>query len=88
MDERVIELLVDEQISIGDYVLTNGALAAAVVSDALVRLLPGVLGGGEEATVNESFTTRTARLPSIYSPNAISRQESAGGAVERRSCGH
>ena len=46
----MIELLVDEEISIGDYVLTNGALAAAVVSDALVRLLPGVLGGGEEAT--------------------------------------
>ena len=44
VDERVIELLVDEQISIGDYILTNGALASAVISDAIVRLIPGVLG--------------------------------------------
>ena len=47
IDERVLEILADEQLSIGDYVLTNGALPAAVVTDAVVRLLPGVLGGGE-----------------------------------------
>ena len=68
VDERVIELLVDEEISIGDYVLTNGALAAAVVSDTLVRLLPGVLGGGEEATVNESFTTGLLDYPQYTRP--------------------
>ena len=56
IDERIIEALVDEEISIGDYVLTNGALAAAVVIDAVVRLLPGVLGGGAAATEAESFT--------------------------------
>lgn len=56
IDERIIEALVDEEVSIGDYVLTNGALAAAVVIDAVVRLLPGVLGGGEAATEAESFT--------------------------------
>ncbi|HIV08771.1 MAG TPA: tRNA (guanosine(37)-N1)-methyltransferase TrmD [Candidatus Spyradenecus faecavium] len=55
IDERVLEILADEQLSIGDYVLTNGALPAAVVTDAVVRLLPGVLGGGEEATEHESF---------------------------------
>ena len=55
IDERVLEILSDEQLSIGDYVLTNGALPAAVVTDAVVRLLPGVLGGGEEATEHESF---------------------------------
>lgn len=44
VDHRVSEFLVDEEISIGDYVLTNGAIAAAVVTDAVVRLLPGVLG--------------------------------------------
>lgn len=55
IDERVIEALVDEEISIGDFVLTNGALAAAVLIDAVVRLLPGVLGGGEAATEAESF---------------------------------
>ena len=68
VDQRVIELLVDEEISIGDYVLTNGALAAAVVSDALVRLLPGVLGGGEEATGNESFTTGLLDYPQYTRP--------------------
>ena len=55
IDERVLEILADEQLSIGDYVLTGGALPAAVVTDAVVRLLPGVLGGGEEATEHESF---------------------------------
>lgn len=55
IDERALEILADEQLSIGDYVLTNGALPAAVVTDAVVRLLPGVLGGGEEATEHESF---------------------------------
>ena len=55
IDERVLEILADEQLSIGDYVLTNGALPAAVVTDAVVRLLPRVLGGGEEATEHESF---------------------------------
>jgi len=57
IDERVLVSLVDEEISIGDYVLTNGALAAAVVIDSVVRLLPGVLGGGEAATEAESFSS-------------------------------
>ena len=55
MDERIRQHLVDEEISIGDYVLTNGVLPAAVVVDAVVRLIPGVLGAGEEATESESF---------------------------------
>jgi len=50
----VSEHLVDEEISIGDYVLTNGALAALVVTDAIVRLIPGVLGDDRSA-VQESF---------------------------------
>jgi tRNA (guanine37-N1)-methyltransferase len=54
IDERV-RAAADEELSIGDYVLTNGTLPAAVVVDAVVRLLPGVLGGGEEATASESF---------------------------------
>lgn len=56
LDERVVAALATDQLSIGDYVLTNGVLPAAVMIDAVVRLLPGVLGGGEEATRNESFT--------------------------------
>ena len=68
VDERVCEALVDEELSIGDYVLTNGALAAVVVVDALVRLLPGVLGGGEEATENESFSTGLLDYPQYTRP--------------------
>ena len=55
VDHRVVEVLVDEEVSIGDYVLTNGTLAAAVVVDAVVRLLPGVLGD-ERSPAEESFT--------------------------------
>ncbi|HPC57781.1 MAG TPA: tRNA (guanosine(37)-N1)-methyltransferase TrmD, partial [Kiritimatiellia bacterium] len=55
VDERIREALVDMEISIGDYVLTNGVIAAAVVTDAVVRLLPGALGG-EGAADDESFT--------------------------------
>lgn len=54
IDERVRQGWVDEELSIGDYVLTNGTLAGAVVVDAVVRLLPGVLGNGESAR-HESF---------------------------------
>ena len=53
-DERIRAALVDEEISIGDYVLTNGGLAAMVVADAVARLVPGVLGDAESA-VRDSF---------------------------------
>ena len=56
IDHRIIEHWVDEEISLGDYVLTNGAIAAVVVMDAIVRLLPGVLGD-EMSAVEESFGT-------------------------------
>ncbi len=55
VDHRVVEQLVDEEISIGDYILTNGAIAAAVLIDSIVRLLPGALGD-DESSVEESFT--------------------------------
>ena len=55
VDHRVVEALVDDEISIGDYVLTNGAIAAAVVCDAVIRLLPGALGD-ERSPEDESFT--------------------------------
>jgi tRNA (guanine37-N1)-methyltransferase len=54
VDERVRQVLVDDEISIGDYVLTNGALPALVVADAVIRLLPGALGCPESAET-ESF---------------------------------
>ncbi len=55
VDHRVTEELVDEEISIGDYVLTNGALASAVICDAIIRLLPGTLGD-ERSPQEESFS--------------------------------
>jgi tRNA (guanine37-N1)-methyltransferase len=54
VDERVAEFLVDEEISIGDYVLSGGELAACVLIDSVTRLIPGVLND-ERSRVNESF---------------------------------
>ena len=54
VDHRVVEALVDEEISIGDYILTNGAIAAVVFVDAVIRLIPGVLGD-ERSPEEESF---------------------------------
>lgn len=54
VDERVTQHLVDEEVAIGDFVLSGGELAAAIIVDATARLLPGVLGH-EQSSVNESF---------------------------------
>lgn len=67
VDERIREALVDVEISIGDYILTNGVLPAAVVTDAVVRLLPGALGG-EGAAEDESFTTGRLEYPQYTRP--------------------
>jgi tRNA (guanine37-N1)-methyltransferase len=67
VDERVRTHLVDEEISIGDYVLTNGVLPAAVVIDAVVRLIPGVLGN-EGATNEESFADGLLEYPQYTRP--------------------
>jgi len=67
IDERIRQELVDEEISIGDYVLTNGVVSSAVVIDAVVRLLPGVLGG-EGATESESFSEPLLEGPQYTRP--------------------
>jgi tRNA (guanine37-N1)-methyltransferase len=67
VDQRVIDHLIDEEISLGDYVLTNGALAAAVVTDAVVRLVPGVLGDPESA-LHESFESGLLDYPHYTRP--------------------
>lgn len=54
IDERARQCLMDEELSLGDYVLTNGAIAASVVTDAVVRLLPGALGN-DASSDEESF---------------------------------
>ena len=67
VDERVREQLVTDEISIGDYVLTNGVLPAAVVIDAVARFVPGVLGA-EDAVVEESFSERFLEYPQYTRP--------------------
>ncbi len=67
VDERVREALVDEEVSIGDYVLTNGALAAAVMVDAVVRLVPGVLGD-EHSAQDDSFASGMLEHPQYTRP--------------------
>jgi tRNA (guanine37-N1)-methyltransferase len=70
VDQRVADHLVDEEISIGDYVLTNGALAALVVTDAIVRLIPGVLGD-EGSAVQDSFSSGILDYPHYTRPESF-----------------
>ena len=72
IDERLIDLEVDEEWSIGDYVISGGELAAAVVIDAVARLLPGVLGD-EQSARQDSF------MDDLLDHPHFSRPESAGG---------
>ncbi len=67
VDHRVIEHLVDAEISIGDYVLTNGAIAAVVLVDAIVRLLPGALGH-EQSAADDSFSGGLLEAPQYTRP--------------------
>ena len=62
IDERLIEARVDMEVSIGDYVLSGGELAAMVIIDAMVRLLPGVLGDGQSAVEDSFSPTRDGLL--------------------------
>ena len=67
VDERIRARLVDREISIGDYVLTGGELPTMVLIDAVVRLLPGVLGD-ERSTQDESFTSGLLEYPQYTRP--------------------
>jgi len=67
VDERIREHLVTDEVSIGDYVLTGGELAAMVVVDAVARLLPGVLGA-EESPESESFSSGLLEYPQYTRP--------------------
>ena len=79
VDERVRELFVDDEISIGDFVLTGGEMAAMVIVDAVSRFVPAVLGSDESAT-NDSFSdglleypqyTRPAEFRGLYVPEVL-----------------
>src|SRR5438128_4533229 len=67
IDHRVVEHLVDLEISIGDYVLTNGSIAAVVLVYAVLRLLPGVLGH-EQSAFDDSFSTGQLETPQYTRP--------------------
>jgi tRNA (guanine37-N1)-methyltransferase len=67
IDQRVADHLVDDEISIGDYVLTSGVLPALVVTDAVVRLIPGVLGD-EESAQQDSFSAGILDHPHYTRP--------------------
>ena len=77
VDERVREHLVDEEISLGDFILTNGALAALVVIDAVVRLLPDVVGN-ENSIQSESFGVEH---PGLEGPQYTRPEEFRGWRV-------
>lgn len=68
VDQRVVDRLVDDEISIGDYILTNGAIAAVVLIDAISRLIPGALGD-ERSSEDESFTAGLLEAPAYTKPN-------------------
>ena len=74
VDERALEMCFPEELSIGDYVLTGGELAALVVIDAVSRLIPGVLGSSESAG-DESFTTGLLEYPQYTRPREFRGRE-------------
>ena len=67
IDERALELLADREVSIGDYVLTSGNLPAMVMTDAVVRLLPGALGSSQ-SEIEESFSEALLEYPQYTRP--------------------
>ena len=70
VDHRVVGQLVDLELSIGDYILTNGAIAAVVVIDAIARLLPGALGDARSSE-DESFAHGLLEAPAYTKPNVF-----------------
>ena len=67
LDQRAIDTCIDEEISVGDYVLTGGELGALIITDAVARLLPGVLGS-DESSVDESFSSGLLEYPQYTRP--------------------
>ena len=85
LDHRIREHLVTREISIGDYVLTGGELAAAVIADSVVRLLPGAIGD-EESALTDSFRGRPVGSARLYPSGGVQRLGGSGGAVVGTRC--
>jgi len=79
IDERVIELAIDEEISIGDYVLSGGELGALVIIDAVARLVPGVLGEPTSAD-DESHSAGLLEYPQYTRPLKLVAPPTSGAA--------
>ena len=73
MDERFLASEVDREVSIGDYVLSNGNLAAMVIADAVIRLLPGVLGD-DASSCEESHSNDLLEYPQYTRPEEFRSQ--------------
>ena len=80
VDERLIGRAIDEELSIGDYVLSGGELAAMVLIDAIVRQLPGVLGD-EQSAVQESFVDGLLDCPHYTRPEVYEGERVPRGAA-------
>ena len=83
VDERVIEARGLEEVSVGDYVLSGGEIAAMALLDAVVRLLPGVMGNAESAA-SESFVGGPPRISAIHPPAGLRGPADPRGAPVRR----
>ena len=87
VDERLIERRVDEELSIGDYVLSGGELAAMTVIDAVVRQIPGALGG-EQSAAEESFVQGLLDCPQYTRPESWPEGNAGGKVPEVLLSGH
>lgn len=74
VDQRALDACIDEEISIGDYILTGGELAAMVLTDCVARFIPGVLGSGESAE-EESFSDGLLEYPQYTRPRELNGME-------------
>lgn len=74
VDQRALDMVVDEEISLGDFVLTGGELAAMALTDAVARYVPGVLGS-DESTGEESFTNGLLEYPQYTRPREFEGRE-------------
>ena len=87
IDERAVEQLVDEELSIGDYVLTGGELPALVVLDTVARLLPGTLGNADSA-LQDSHLDGMLDYPHYTRPEIAGGVSRSRGVAVGRPCGH
>jgi tRNA (guanine37-N1)-methyltransferase len=74
IDERIVSIHIDVELSVGDYILTGGELGAMVVIDAVARLIPGVLGG-ERSSLEDSFEDGLLKYPQYTRPRTFQGRE-------------